>query len=113
MKLAVADKRHRKIQSRFAEELTRMGSTPLSPTGTPLFDVAWYINDTLYVAEVKSTTAENQETQLRLALGQVLRYVEQLGERLGVPGKPFIVVDTRSTMAGPAAHSALGLGWWN
>jgi hypothetical protein len=49
--------------------------TPRSPgPGEPSFDLAWQDGATIYVAEVKSLTNTNQEKQLRLALGQVLRY---------------------------------------
>ena len=34
----------------------------------------------MYVAEVKSITARNEERQLRLGLGQVLRYRSLLGD---------------------------------
>jgi hypothetical protein len=47
---------------------------PRSPAATdPNFDIAWEHNGAFYVAEVKSTTPENEEKQLRLVLGQVLR----------------------------------------
>jgi hypothetical protein len=42
------------------------------------FDLAWQKNGTVFVAEVKSITAENEEHQLRLSLGQVLRYSQRL-----------------------------------
>ena len=38
------------------------------------FDLAWIHNGTTYVAEVKSITDRNEERQLRLGLGRVLRY---------------------------------------
>ena len=40
----------------------------------PNFDLAWQKDRTVFVAEVKSITAENEEHQLRLGLGQVLQY---------------------------------------
>ena len=46
--------------------------------GEPDFDLAWEADGTLHVAEVKSLTLENEERQLRLGLGQVLRYRHQL-----------------------------------
>jgi hypothetical protein len=49
--------------------------TPRSPQpGEPQFDVAWVDGQILFVAEVKSLTRRNEEQQLRLGLGQVLRY---------------------------------------
>jgi hypothetical protein len=47
----------------------------------PQYDLAWLAGDTLYVAEVKSLTAANEERQLRLGLGQVLRYTHLLAGR--------------------------------
>ena len=48
---------------------------PLSPSDDgPQFDVAWRDGADLHVAEIKSTTAANEEHQLRLGLGQLLRY---------------------------------------
>ena len=44
----------------------------------PNFDLAWQHNETVFVAEVKSMTADNEEAQLRLGLGQVLRYWQRL-----------------------------------
>lgn len=49
------------------------------PSG-PNFDLAWEKDGTVFVAEVKSITAENEEDQLRLGLGQVLRYRQRLSE---------------------------------
>lgn len=47
----------------------------------PQYDLAWESKDAVYVAEVKSTTTETREMQLRLGLGQVLRYRQQLSRR--------------------------------
>jgi hypothetical protein len=47
----------------------------------PQYDLAWQEDDVLYVAEVKSLTAANEERQLRLGLGQVLRYAHLLSGR--------------------------------
>ena len=40
--------------------------------------MAWQKDGTVFVAEVKSITAENEEHQLRVGLGQVLRYRQHL-----------------------------------
>jgi hypothetical protein len=50
----------------------------LPASGEPLYDLAWVSSNIVNVAEVKSTTAANRESQLRLGLGQVLRYRQQL-----------------------------------
>jgi hypothetical protein len=46
--------------------------------GDAEFDLAWEVGDVIYVAEVKSITTANEEKQLRLGLGQVLRYQHHL-----------------------------------
>jgi hypothetical protein len=40
----------------------------------PNFDLAWRRNGTVVVAEVKRINADKEGEQLRLGLGQVLRY---------------------------------------
>lgn len=65
------------------------GLEPLSPAADhPDFDAAWVDGDVAYVAEVKSLTAENEEKQLRLGLGQLLSCLYRLeweaGEVRGV-----------------------------
>ena len=70
---------HAATQNALAEWVRLSGSTPLSPRyGEPNFDLLWRINKTVSVAEVKSLTRSNEEKQLRLGLGQVLRYAHQL-----------------------------------
>jgi hypothetical protein len=65
---------HATTQNALAALIRSRGLSPLSPTSaTANYDLAW--EDTnLYVAEVKSLTAQNQTQQLRLGLGQVLDY---------------------------------------
>jgi hypothetical protein len=75
---------HAKTQNALADYLVSRGLQPFSPTGEqPNFDVAWSDGSALWVAEVKSLTDENEEKQLRLGLGQVLRY-RQLANPTGV-----------------------------
>lgn len=70
---------HARLQNRLAAEVVAAGLEPLEPNaGNPLFDLAWRSGDELYVAEVKSLTRSNEERQLRLGLGQLLRYRHQL-----------------------------------
>jgi hypothetical protein len=71
---------HATTQNRLASYLRSVGLEPRSPSvNEPNFDLAWQHGDTRYVAEVKSITCPNEEKQLRLGLGQVLRYADQLG----------------------------------
>ena len=65
---------HARTQNHLAAQVRRRGLEPLRPRGEPNFDIAWRNGEVLFVAEVKSLTPANQEKQLRLGLGQVLRY---------------------------------------
>jgi len=75
-----ANRAHNKTQNALAALLEASGRTPRSPRGEPNFDLAWDEPDgPTVVVEVKSVTAANAERQLRLGLGQVLRYRQLLG----------------------------------
>jgi hypothetical protein len=57
------------------------GIEPLLPgDGAPPYDLAWKTPTTFFVAEVKSLTLSNEERQLRLGLGQLLRYWHALSQ---------------------------------
>ena len=72
---------HRATQNALADALTRAGLKPLSPSSRdPDWDVAWRRDGTLYIAEVKSLTDSNEERQLRLGLGQLLRYRQRVSD---------------------------------
>lgn len=74
---------HADTQNALARVLSAAGIEPRSRLPhEPNYDLAWQIGNTVYVAEIKSITDENEEEQLRLGLGQVLRYRHRLG-RLG------------------------------
>jgi hypothetical protein len=70
---------HTDTQNELAVVLSNAGIEPRRglPPG-PNFDLAWQKDGTVFVAEVKSVTAENEENQLRVGLGQVLRYRQHL-----------------------------------
>jgi len=74
---------HRRLQNSLAEEAQKRGFTALSPdVSDPDFDVAW--RDTegrVTVCEVKTLTSANEMRQLRVGLGQVLDYQDQLRNR--------------------------------
>jgi hypothetical protein len=78
---------HAITQNRLAEHLRSLGAEPRSPRASePNFDVAWQVGSQVFVAEIKSLTLRNEEKQLRLGLGQVLRYAHQLnGQFKAVP----------------------------
>ncbi len=66
---------HARTQNALASWLRDRGIAPQSARrNDALFDLAWTVGDRRYVAEVKSTTDANEERQLRLGLGQILRY---------------------------------------
>ena len=72
---------HAVTQNALADFLVARGFTPRSAVGSqPNFDIAWEDGDTLWVGEVKSLTYDNEEKQLRLGLGQVLRYRYLIGQ---------------------------------
>lgn len=66
-------------QNLLADALLNLRIVPRSPVSIePSFDLAWVIDSKMWVAEVKSLTENNEENQLRLGLGQVLRYAHLL-----------------------------------
>jgi hypothetical protein len=70
---------HRATQNQLADAVRARRLQPRSHRpGEPNFDLAWMSGDNVFVAEVKSTTDMNEEKQLRLGLGQVLRYRQVL-----------------------------------
>jgi hypothetical protein len=71
---------HRQIQNAAAAVIEAAGLVPQRPDiAEPLYDLSWWDGEFFCVAEVKSLTARNEEPQLRLGLGQVLRYRQRLG----------------------------------
>ncbi len=75
LKMERSLKGHATIQNALASHLATLGLEPLSPrSGEPPFDLAWRSDGVVWVVEVKSLTPANEERQLRLGLGQLLRY---------------------------------------
>ena len=73
---------HKHTRNALGAYLKSFGLEPLDPVQSdPPFDLAWRKGGILYVAEVKSITRENEERQLRLGLGQLLRYAHLLRKR--------------------------------
>lgn len=86
---------HARTQEALAAALHAAGKVPRSPVpGEPVFDLAWEDGGTVYVAEVKSLNGNNDEKQLRLALGQVLRYAHLLRGK-GRPVRCFIATESK------------------
>jgi hypothetical protein len=70
---------HARTQNALADSLEAAGVRPRSHGPTePSFDLAWEAGGAVYVVEVKSLTKKNEERQLRVGLGQVLRYRDLL-----------------------------------
>lgn len=92
---------HSKTQNHLADFVEHeLGATPRSPNGSdPQFDLLWQIDQITYVAEIKSLTTDNEERQLRLAVGQVLRYRQQVQrQRRGSrPVRPVIALERAPT----------------
>ena len=76
---------HAATQNLLAREIELAGYAPRQPRpDEPQYDLAWHDGAVTWVAEVKSLTTSNEERQLRLALGQVMRYRQLLTDREGV-----------------------------
>ncbi|MEX0990598.1 MAG: hypothetical protein WD206_09940 [Actinomycetota bacterium] len=91
---------HAATQNALAEYVRGRDLEPKSPRpGDPNFDLAWEDGGSLFVAEVKSMTVANEEKQLRLGLGQVLRYRQVLA-RYDLKVTAVIAVEKR-----PEDHS--------
>jgi hypothetical protein len=70
---------HNVTQNLVAAAVKEAGFEPRRPKpDEPQYDIAWEHGDVTWVAEVKSVTEQNEERQLRQALGQVLRYRQLL-----------------------------------
>lgn len=73
---------HHETQNALANIARERQLVPRSPDKEPNFDVGWQEPDGRFVVvEVKSLTEANAERQLRLGLGQVLRYRNLLAAR--------------------------------
>lgn len=73
---------HMDIQDLLSDFVQGRGLQPLQPLGgDPQFDLAWRESSSVVVCEVKTLTAENEVSQLRLGLGQVLSYIYKLNWR--------------------------------
>jgi hypothetical protein len=66
---------HRRTQNLLARLVREQGLVPRSPRPNEQnYDIGWWEPGRVTVVEVKSITAENEERQLRIGLGQILRY---------------------------------------
>lgn len=96
-------KAHADTQNALSDHVQACGLVPRSPgSSEPPYDLGWSREDTFFVAEVKSLTAENEERQLRLGLGQLLRYAHVLRAGGIDPVQPVLISERE-----PADHTWL------
>lgn len=89
---------HVSTQNALAALITDLGYEPLSPAASAVkFDLAWVHGDTIWVAEVKSLTEQNESIQLRLGLGQVLEYQWRLAQHHDQPVRASLVTEREPT----------------
>ncbi|HJQ93705.1 MAG TPA: hypothetical protein VJ874_05415 [Candidatus Thermoplasmatota archaeon] len=80
---------HAATQNELADAVSAHGLHPRSPQGLePNYDLAWQTREAIFVVEVKSISDSNEEKQLRLGIGQILRYRQVLAKT----GTPVIAV---------------------
>ena len=102
---------HALIQNAVAAAAAAAGLVPWSPPyAGPAFDIAISSGDgRVFVVEVKSATTENLELQLRLGLGQVLRYTHMVQSH-AQPVIPVIAIELRPDGSWTDLLSELGVG---
>jgi hypothetical protein len=87
---------HTDTQNELADAVVAAGYTARSPKAhEPQYDILWETESEVFVAEVKSITSRNEERQLRLALGQVLRYRQVLQRSTQKPVVAVIASERR------------------
>jgi hypothetical protein len=92
---------HAVLQNMLAATVSAAGLDPRRPNATdPAWDLLWIAEDqSVWIAEVKSLTASNEERQLRLGLGQLLRYRHRLSS-IGHNARAVLMVEYEPTDAG-------------
>jgi len=89
---------HNKTQNKIAETVRQLGVVPRSPAPRePDFDLAWKAQDTFNVCEVKSITSKNEERQLRMAIGQAIRYRQKLAAAGYEPVRAVVATEREPT----------------
>lgn len=88
---------HASTQNALADLVGELGCNPLSPRGQVRFDLAWEVDDWIWVAEVKSLVGGRESEQLRIGLGQVLEYSWRLHRELDRPIQPVLAVEREVT----------------
>jgi hypothetical protein len=101
---------HSRTQNALASAVAEAGLAPRRPKSEePNYDLAWEQDGAIVVAEVKSLTPENEERQLRIAIGQVVRYRHQLA-RDGQPVRALIACERQpSDLSWPELCAQYGI----
>ena len=87
---------HNRTQNHIADVVWELKCIPRSPArDEPEDDLAWKVGEGLFVCEVKSLTKANEERQLRLATGQVIRYRQKLTAKGYEPVTAVIAVEKK------------------
>lgn len=106
---------HIDTQNALATHVEGGGLAPLKPEPhMPPYDLAWEQQDTFFVAEVKSLTPANEERQLRLGLGQILRYAHALRASGVDPIQPVLAAEREPndlTWLGTCSELGVVLTW--
>ena len=85
---------HRRIQNKVAAIPQSNGIAAQSPNNTTInFDIGWAVGNSYFIAEVKSVTKKNEEKQLRLGLGQILRYASLVSPESKKTIKPILIAE--------------------
>lgn len=85
---------HSRLQNLLVETLESFGRSGRSPGPSDApWDVLWVADGEIWVAEVKSLTDKNEERQLRLGLGQLLRYRQRLSAEWSSPVRGLMFVE--------------------
>ncbi len=90
-------KKHKELENSLAVILKENNIEPFDPDDVNAkFDIGWESHKNIIICEVKSTK-NNEITQIRLGLGQVLHYVFLLKEKYGIEKKiiPFLFVEMK------------------
>ncbi|MGD0272511.1 MAG: hypothetical protein ABSB96_02100 [Gaiellaceae bacterium] len=105
---------HNRTQNLLAAAVEAAGFAPRRKgRSEPNFDLAWKEGETVWVAEVKSTTEKNEEQQMRLAIGQVIRYRQLLSEE-GHEARALIAIENApfdESWIDLCGHEGIALVW--
>lgn len=95
-RLQASFRAHNALQNKFAQWLVKRGLNPQSPHAMDEHsaDIQWVEGSTKYVAEVKSTNGNNEVSQIRKGIGQVLHYRELASHKHSGDVVAVLVVST-------------------